>query len=115
MRQKNQKIFLKELETIQEINSSVVFNNIDYENDVIWSNHRCHGHFISYCALIVELMAEILGKKNGICNGRGGSQHLHFKNFYSNGILGGSLPIAVGSAYANKLNKSKFITDANAR
>lgn len=89
----------------QEINSSVVFNHIDYENDIIWSNHRCHGHFISYCALIVELMAEILGKRNGICNGRGGSQHLHFKNFYSNGILGGSLPIAVGSAYANKLSK----------
>ena len=51
---------------------------------------------------IFELMAEIFGKESGICKGRGGSQHLHHKNFYSNGILGGSVPQAVGASLAIK-------------
>ena len=86
----------------QEANSAGIFKHLNLDKDIIWSNHRCHGHFISYCFLIIELMAEILGKKNGVCNGRGGSQHLHYKNFYSNGLLGGSLPQAVGAAFAKK-------------
>ena len=86
----------------QEVNSVSVFNNLNLDRDIVWSNHRCHGHFISYCFLIVELMAEILGKLKGVCKGRGGSQHLHYKNFYSNGLLGGSLPQAVGAAFAKK-------------
>ena len=57
---------------------------------------------ISYSGKIFELMAEIFGKSSGICQGRGGSQHLHYKNFYSNGILGGSVPQAVGASYAIK-------------
>ena len=81
----------------------------DKNYDIIWSNHRCHGHFISYSGMIIELMAEILGKKEGICSGRGGSQHIHYKNFYSNGLLGGSLPQSVGTAFANK-DKNKSIT-----
>ena len=90
----------------QECNSVSFLNNIDQNNDIIWSNHRCHGHFISYSGNIVGLMAEIMGKKLGVCGGRGGSQHLHYKNFYSNGILGGSVPQAVGSSFALKNNKS---------
>lgn len=93
----------------QEANSAAIFNHIDKNYDIIWSNHRCHGHFISYSGMIIELMAEILGKKEGICSGRGGSQHIHYKNFYSNGLLGGSLPQSVGTAFANKDN-NKSIT-----
>tara|TARA_B100000575_G_C23115272_1_gene644639 strand:- start:1152 stop:2099 length:948 start_codon:yes stop_codon:yes gene_type:complete len=86
----------------QECNSVAIFENVDLKKDIIWSNHRCHGHFISYSGKIFELMAEIFGKSSGICQGRGGSQHLHYKNFYSNGILGGSVPQAVGASYAIK-------------
>ena len=89
----------------QESNSTAIFDFINKQEDIIWSNHRCHGHFISYCGKIIDLMAEIVGKKDGICNGRGGSQHLNYKNFYSNGILGGSLPQALGASYAIKDNK----------
>lgn len=89
----------------QEVNSTCIFKHLNLHKDIIWSNHRCHGHFISYCFLIVELMAEILGKTEGVCKGRGGSQHLHYKNFYSNGLLGGSLPQAVGAAFAIKNSK----------
>ena len=58
------------------------------ENDTVCSNHRCHGHYLAKSDDIVGLLAEIMGKKDGVCGGRGGSQHLHFKNFYSNGVQG---------------------------
>ena len=93
----------------QECNSVALFENIN-QDDIIWSNHRCHGHFISYCGKVQELMAEIFGKSNGICKGRGGSQHLNYKNFFSNGILGGSVPQAVGSAFSLKKNDKKRIS-----
>jgi len=90
----------------QECNSVSFLNAIETNIDIIWSNHRCHGHFISYSGNIIGLMAEIMGKKTGVCGGRGGSQHLHYKNFYSNGILGGTVPQALGSAFAIKNKKS---------
>ena len=90
----------------QECNSVSFLNAIETNIDIIWSNHRCHGHFISYSGNIIGLMAEIMGKKTGVCGGRGGSQHLHYKNFYSNGILGGAVPQALGSAFAIKNKKS---------
>jgi TPP-dependent pyruvate/acetoin dehydrogenase alpha subunit len=90
----------------QECNCVSFLNAIETNIDIIWSNHRCHGHFISYSGNIIGLMAEIMGKKIGVCGGRGGSQHLHYKNFYSNGILGGAVPQALGSAFAIKNKKS---------
>ena len=59
------------------------------ENDVVVSNHRCHGHFLAYGGDPQALFAELMGKPSGICGGVGGSQHLHWRNFYSNGIQGG--------------------------
>jgi 2-oxoisovalerate dehydrogenase E1 component len=43
-----------------------------------------------------------MGRSTGVCGGRGGSQHLHWRNFYSNGVQGGILPIATGIALAEK-------------
>jgi pyruvate dehydrogenase E1 component alpha subunit len=43
-----------------------------------------------------------MGRATGVCGGWGGSQHLHWRNFYANGILGGTLPLAVGMALAEK-------------
>ena len=80
------------------------------KNDIVLSNHRCHGHFISHTKNYSGLLNEILGKSNGVCGGVGGSQHLFFnKIFYSNGILGGNLPMAVGLAKAKKIKKDKNI------
>lgn len=72
-------------------------------NDTLFSNHRGHGHFLAYCQNIVGLIGEIMGKSIGVCGGRGGSQHLHQDQFYSNGILGGITPVSVGVAYAHRL------------
>ena len=80
------------------------------KTDIVLSNHRCHGHFLSHTKNFTGLLNEILGKKNGVCSGVGGSQHLSYKKiFYSNGILGGNLPMAVGLAQGKKIKKDKNI------
>lgn len=86
----------------QEANAVGVINALDRSRDIIWSNHRCHGHFIAYSGEVEGLIAEIMGRVTGVCGGRGGSQHLCFRNFHSNGIQGGITPVAVGTALARK-------------
>ena len=76
------------------------------EADVVFSNHRCHGHFLAKEDDPEGLLAEIMGRKNGVCGGRGGSQHLHKNNFYSNGIQGGIVANALGMAFAEKYNQT---------
>lgn len=85
----------------QEANAVGVLHSIDQE-DIVVSNHRSHGHFLAYGGDMRALFAELMGKTTGVSGGRGGSQHLHWKNFYSNGVLGGTVPIATGMAFAEK-------------
>ena len=93
----------------QENNAVGVCAALD-KNDIVLSNHRCHGHFLSHTKNYDGLLNEILGKKTGVCGGIGGSQHLFYKKtFYSNGILGGNLPMAVGLAQGKKIKKDKNI------
>jgi acetoin:2,6-dichlorophenolindophenol oxidoreductase subunit alpha len=94
----------------QEAIAVGVVNAIDKSKDVIWSNHRGHGHFLAYCDDIEGLIAEVMGKETGVCRGIGGSQHLHCNNFYTNGILGGTVACAVGSAMAEKKKNTGAIT-----
>ena len=75
-------------------------------DDVIVTNHRCHGHFLAYGGEMRALFAELMGRETGVCGGRGGSQHIHWKNLYSNGIQGGIVPIATGMALAEKQKHS---------
>lgn len=89
----------------QEANAVGVIQSLD-ENDVIVTNHRCHGHFIAYGGDMRALFAELMGKATGVCGGRGGSQHIHWRNLYSNGVQGGIVPIAAGMALAEKRLKS---------
>ena len=77
----------------QEATAVGVVSCLDRERDIILSSHRCHGHFLAYCGQVEALYLEIMGKPGGVCAGRGGSQHLQVKNFYSNGIQGGIMPI----------------------
>jgi TPP-dependent pyruvate/acetoin dehydrogenase alpha subunit len=76
------------------------------QQDVVFSNHRCHGHFLAYGGDMHALLAEMMGKATGVCGGRGGSQHLHWRNFYSNGVQGGILPVATGMALAEKFKQT---------
>ena len=89
----------------QEADAVGIFSVVD-SNDVVFSNHRCHGHFISYGGDIRRLAAELMGKATGLCGGRGGSQHICWRNFYSSGVQGGIVPCAVGMALAEKEKQS---------
>jgi 2-oxoisovalerate dehydrogenase E1 component len=68
--------------------------------DVVFSNHRCHGHYLARTGNYFGLFAEIMGREAGICRGRGGSQHICDANVFSNGIQGGIVPVSAGIAYS---------------
>ena len=87
----------------EEATAAALMQFVD-ESDFVFSNHRCHGHYLAYGGSTEKLLAEIMSKNSGLCNGKGGSQHIHYKNFYTNGIQGGIVPNAVGVALANKLD-----------
>ena len=78
-------------------------------DDWIFSNHRCHGHFIAKTDLVEGLIAEVMGKETGVCGGWGGSQHLCARRFFSNGVQGGIVPVAAGLALAEKLRGTENI------
>lgn len=70
--------------------------------EIVVSNHRCHGHFLAYGGSMHALAAELMGRQTGVCAGRGGSQHIQWRDFYANGILGGTMPLAAGMAMAER-------------
>lgn len=72
-------------------------------SDIIFSNHRCHGHYLAQGGSMDILLGEIMSKEHGMCAGKGGSQHIHEGNFYTNGIQGGIVPNALGMAWAEKI------------
>ena len=86
--------------------SAVAFAGQLEKKDFIFSNHRCHGHYLSFTKDYEGLIAELMGKEVGTCGGIGSSQHLCKNNFYSNGIQGGIVPVAAGMALAKKMKNS---------
>ena len=71
------------------------------EQDYITSTHRGHGHCIARGAELEKMMAEIMGRRDGYCGGRGGSMHIadvSTGNLGANGIVGAGIPIGVGAA-----------------
>lgn len=93
----------------QEATAVGVVAALDAQRDVVCSNHRGHGHFLAYSEDAEGLIAEVLGLPSGVCGGIGGSQHVHARNFYSNGILGGMVPVAAGMALAEKLRGQQAV------
>ena len=74
------------------------------EGDYVLSNHRGHGHCIAKGGDIKLMMAELLGRANGYCKGRGGSMHIvdTAKGILgANGIVAGGMPISVGAGLAS--------------
>ncbi len=87
----------------QELNAVAVSKNLR-SSDWVFSNHRCHGHYLALHPKPEGLLAEIMGRSSGLCAGRGGSQHICDGRFFSNGIQGGGTPIAAGCALAETFN-----------
>jgi TPP-dependent pyruvate/acetoin dehydrogenase alpha subunit len=86
----------------QEANAVGVLEHLTPQ-DHVFSNHRCHGHYLAHTGDVFGLLAEIMGKAAGVCGGIGGSQHIGAPGFKSNGIQGGIVPAAAGIALAQKL------------
>ena len=93
----------------QEACAVGVMAALDHGRDVVFSSHRAHGHYLAYCDDVEGLVAELLGRQSGVVGGVGGTQHLHRRNFYTNGIQGGIVPNAAGAALAEKLAGSGAI------
>lgn len=79
------------------------------EGDLLTSNHRGHGQAVAMGMSLNEMMAEIMGRANGSCKGKGGSMHiadLDRGNLGANGIVGGGMGIATGAALTQKMKKT---------
>jgi len=75
-------------------------------NDMMFSNHRAHGHYLAKGGNLNAMIAELYGRSTGCCGGRGGSMHLIDTDVGFMGatpIVGGTVPLAVGSAWAAAL------------
>ena len=81
--------------------------------DNVVATYREHGHALVRGLSMSSVMAEMFGKVEGWCRGRGGSMHLFDRatRFYGgNAIVGGGLPLAIGMALADKLQGNKRVT-----
>jgi len=81
--------------------------------DYLTSTHRGHGHTLAKGADLGRMMAELFGKASGFNGGKGGSMHIadfSVGMLGANGVVAAGLPIAVGAAHAQKLQKKDAIT-----
>lgn len=81
--------------------------------DAVFSNHRAHGHYLAKGGNLNAMVAELYGRSTGCCGGRGGSMHLIDLDagfFGSTPIVGGTVPLAVGAAWASSLKQSGQVT-----
>ncbi len=72
-------------------------------DDAVYSNHRAHGHALAKGAPPDRVLAELMGRVDGLCRGLGGSMHLvdvEHGFLGATGVVGGNIPLALGSALA---------------
>ncbi|HMO45874.1 MAG TPA: thiamine pyrophosphate-dependent dehydrogenase E1 component subunit alpha [Rubrivivax sp.] len=81
--------------------------------DYLTSTHRGHGHTLAKGADLGAMMAELFGKATGFNGGKGGSMHIadfSVGMLGANGVVAAGMPIAVGAAHAQKLQRRGAIT-----
>lgn len=82
-------------------------------NDYAMSGHRSHAHYLAKGGSLKKMIAEIYGKADGCCAGKGGSMHLIDRDAGFLGavpIVGSTIPIAVGTALSSQLEGSHRVT-----
>jgi pyruvate dehydrogenase E1 component alpha subunit len=75
-------------------------------DDAVYSGHRAHGHALAKGAAPDRVLAELMGRRDGLCRGLGGSMHLVDREhgfLGATGVVGGNVPLALGSALAFRL------------
>jgi pyruvate dehydrogenase E1 component alpha subunit len=82
-------------------------------DDAVYTGHRAHGHAIAKGAPLGRLLAELMGRSDGLCRGLGGSMHLvdvEHGLLGATGVVGGNVPLALGSALAARLGGGDHVT-----
>ena len=82
------------------------------EGDPVITTYRDHGHMLACGMDPAGVMAELTGRSTGYSHGKGGSMHMFSreKNFYGgHGIVGASVPIGTGLAFANRYKKNGHV------
>jgi acetoin:2,6-dichlorophenolindophenol oxidoreductase subunit alpha len=85
------------------------------DEDAVYSGHRAHGHAIAKGAPPPRVMAELMGRVDGLCRGLGGSMHLvdiDHGFMGATGVVAGNLPLALGTALTHRLRGSDEVTVA---
>jgi len=83
------------------------------DDDTVYSGHRAHGHAIAKGAPLERVLAELMGRAGGLCQGLGGSMHLvdvEHGLLGATGVVAGNVPLAVGSALAARLRGTDQVT-----
>merc|ERR1712000_363809 len=95
------------LSTGQEAVAVGIEHAITKEDDIITA-YRCHGFALMRGGTVRSIIGELLGRREGIAYGKGGSMHMFSKGFYGgNGIVGAQVPVGAGLAFAHKYNDNK--------
>ena len=90
---------------------AVGIENAITRDDKFITAYRCHGNVLMRGATVKQIVGEILGRRNGLNYGKGGSVHKHFKNMFGgNGIVGAQVPVGAGTAFAQQYNNTGNIT-----
>lgn len=93
---------------------AAVYGQYIRPEDYAVSTHRAHAHYLAKGGDLKRMIAEIYGKSTGCSSGKGGSMHLVDKSvgfMGSTAIVGGTIPIGVGLAFAIKLkDEDRFST-----
>lgn len=82
-------------------------------DDYTFCTYRGHAHTLARGTSMEGVMAELLGRANGVCGGKGGSMHLTSVEHYAMGsyaIIGAHLPIAAGAAWSSVLRGTEQAT-----
>lgn len=83
------------------------------QEDYVLSGHRCHGHYLAKGGDLKSMMAELYGKVTGCAKGKGGSMHLVDLDagyLGSTPIVGGTIPIAAGTAFGSLMKGESRVT-----
>jgi TPP-dependent pyruvate/acetoin dehydrogenase alpha subunit len=98
------------LSTGQEAVAVGIEHAINREDKLITA-YRCHGFALMRGGTVKSIIGELLGRREGIAYGKGGSMHMFTNNFYGgNGIVGAQVPVGAGLAFACHYDEKPNVT-----